>query len=291
MQESPKTFYHVSDLIPSVIAELSGEKQAKPEKGFLRYGLASLDRFTGGLHGKDLVVITGCTDYLRCAFCGKIVRNLAMMRKVPVLVLPFAVSPDEFVKILVCQMADIDSALLSPAKISSLDLGHEILSTLNKIKASNIYLTAGSANNPQTACEEIMSFSNLHSPFVIACLGLQMSKMSEEQPDWRYAFENLKTRISKDYAILVCIEEERAANIVQASNVIFRLVDEKAGSSKKSLELKIQRNTHGPLGSARFMFNLVSGGVEEYGSYDKERLREDSCRDKTGTGERKDEVR
>lgn len=273
MQESAKKFYHVSDLIPPVIAELSGEKKAKPEKGFLRYGLVSLDRFTGGLHGKDLVVITGRTDFQRCVFFGKIVRNLAMMRKEPVLVLPFALSPDEFIKILVCQMADINSTLLSPAKISSLDLGHEVLSTLNKIKASNIYLTAGSSNNPQTVCEEIMSFSNLHSHVVIACLGLPLPKMSEEQPDWRYAFEDLKTKISKDYAILVCIEEERATNIAQVSNVVFRLANEKADSSKKSLELEIQRNTHGPLGSARFMFNPLSGGVEEYGSYDGERPR------------------
>jgi len=41
MDEKKKSFYHVSELIPSISDELLPEKPVIPEDGFLRYGLPS----------------------------------------------------------------------------------------------------------------------------------------------------------------------------------------------------------------------------------------------------------
>jgi hypothetical protein len=267
MEEKKKSFYHVSELIPSISEELLGKK---PEEGFLRYGLASLDRFTGGLHSRDLVLIAGGHDFKRYALCGKIIRNLAVMRKEPVLVVPFDIPPNEFIKMLVSNMTEINRSLLSAKKIAIHELTCFVASGLKKIKVSDIYFSSAADNDPQTVRKYIRSFLNLLRNGVVVFLGLPALDGVGQKPEWITEFETLKTTVKNNYAILACIAEEQIKDIAQVSNVVFQLVDAEDAAEISGLEITISRNTHGACGNVRLKYEPAFGTVEEYGSFTKE---------------------
>jgi replicative DNA helicase len=270
MEENKKTFYHVSELIPSISDELLKDKTGKPENGFLRYGLPSFDRITGGLHSGDLVLIAGGEDFHRHDLCGKIVRNLAVMRKQPVLVMPFDVPPVEFIKMLVSNMTEIDRSLRSAKKIATHELAFFVASGLRKIKVSDIYFASAAENDPRAVCGDILFFVNLHPKSVTIFPGLPSSPVSGRKPDWTAEFKNLKATAKNDYAIIACIAEEQIKDIDPVSNVIFQLVDDEDTAGISALEITIKKNTHGPCGKVRLKYDPVYGTVEECGGYYKE---------------------
>lgn len=270
MEEKKKNFYHVSELLPSISDELLPEKPVIPKDGFLRYGLPSLDRFTGGMHSRDLVLITGGQDFERYALCGKIIRNLAVMRKQPVLVVPFDISVEEFIKMLISTMTGINRSELSANKIAIHELACFITSGLNKIKVSDIYFSSAADNDPQTVCNNVRGFLNLLRNGVVVFLGLPSPATPGQKSDWATEFETLKTIAAQDYAIMVSISGKHIKKLTPVSNVIFQLADHEKTSEITSLEITIKRNTHGPCGDARLKFDAEFGIVEEYGGYYKE---------------------
>jgi replicative DNA helicase len=110
--------------------------QAPPTAGTFRSGIRGLDRFTGGLHGGDLIAILGQSGKDKTTLALKIAANVALRQKWPVGVICMAPTVDKLIDRLTCLLAKLSpSDLLNSSHLPYWQM------CLRRIRRSPLYWT------------------------------------------------------------------------------------------------------------------------------------------------------
>lgn len=138
----------VQVVLPRALADLG------PKAHGVRTGIPSLDKVTGGLRRKRLVVVGGRPGHGKTSLALNVAAHAAVIEKAKVLVFSYEMSSEELTLRLLASLADVDARALEERRLSA-DEVRRVEKVAKRLAAANLEIDDSASADAKAICARI----------------------------------------------------------------------------------------------------------------------------------------